>query len=417
MPALLRVNTRWIVFAVIFCVLLFQSFKYQRPYSPAPPLPVHDVSQYWPSRVEDSLCDAKIFVYDIPSHIQVPETVREGRCHESNYNSEIILYKQLMDPSSVMHKLYVTQNPDEATFFFVPFFGSCYLYNCWSQHGWNWEERCDVETKYVDPLMDYVMQEHPYWNASQGRNHLMVHPMDKTFTYYANNDRFQPAIFMTTVGDKRRIWANRHRFQRDIVIPSATRLIHHMEIDISAFLDSHGHPLNGKKRDTFVIFHGCCSDVQPGDLYSNGIRSLIFQHFQHYRDYDIGPGLADEEYALKLARAKYGLAPMGWTLDTTRIWEYIAFGVVPVVISDGIIEPFERDVDWDSFIVRVRRDEAHRLDEILRSIDDTTYEYKRRKLWEHGRTVGLEKDAWHYIVRELCRMNDLNSPINLGLGY
>jgi hypothetical protein len=127
--------------------------------------------------------------------------------------------------------------------------------------------------------------------------------------------------------------------------------------------------------------------------------------------------IADREYLEKLSRAKFGLSPMGWTLDTTRIWEYIAYGVVPVVIADGIIEPFEMDVDWDSFIVRIRRDEVHRLDEILRGIDDTTYEYKRKKLWEHGRRVGLEMDAWHYISRELCRIQHIDQPVNLGLGY
>ncbi|ORX51173.1 hypothetical protein DM01DRAFT_1324255 [Hesseltinella vesiculosa] len=418
MTVILRINKRWIaILGLIIGILIIQSFNISQPYPPVPPLPAIDIAQYWPSPVEDGHCDGKIFVYQIPDSIQVPKAVRDGRCHESNYNSEVILYNQLVDPDSTIHKLYVTQNPDEASFFFIPFFGSCYLYHCWSLHGWDWDERCDVDSRYVDPLMNIVIQDLPFWNASQGKDHVMIHPMDKTFTYYDHNSRFQPAIFLTTVGDKRRIWANRHRFQRDIVIPSATRLIHHLNIDISQYLTQDGHPKNGNKRDIFALFHGCCGDVQPGDLYSNGIRSLLFQYFQHYRGYDIGTGLADMDYAEKLARTKYGLAPMGWTLDTTRIWEYIAFGVVPVVIADGIIEPFERDLDWDSFIVRVRRDEVHRLDEILHGIDDVTYEYKRRKLWEHGRSVGLEKDAWHYIVRDLCRMNDIDRPVNLHLGY
>jgi hypothetical protein len=157
--------------------------------------------------------------------------------------------------------------------------------------------------------------------------------------------------------------------------------------------------------------------VNPEDEYSNGIRSLFFNYFQHYPGYEIGEVIEDGAYLDRLTRAKYGLSPMGWTLDTTRIWEFMAFGVVPVVIADGIIEPFEFDVDWDSFIVRVRRDEVHRLDEILRGIDDETYEYKRRNLWNYGRRVGLEKDAWHYIVRQLCRMENIDRPVNLGLGY
>ncbi|ORZ01217.1 exostosin family-domain-containing protein [Syncephalastrum racemosum] len=417
MAAVLRLNRRWIVLLSVLLLVLFLSFfVHVGPARPAPPLPVRDVPSYWPQPVEDAVCKPKIYVYEAPDTFQVPEDVRDGRCHESNYNSEIILYKQLVDPESTIHQLYVTRNPDEADFFFIPFFGSCYLYHCWSVNGWRWDERCDVDTKYVDPMMDMVIHQYPYWNQTNGRTHIMIHPMDQTFTYYKNNERFQPAIFFKTVGDKRRKWMYRHRYHRDIVIPSATRIVHHLGIDPMNYLSQDGQPKQGH-RDIFALFHGCCDDTQVDDEYSNGIRSLFFRYFADYPGYEIGRGLADEEYAAKLAHTKYGLSPMGWTLDTTRIWEFMAFGVVPVVIADGIIEPFEFDVDWDSFIVRIRRDEVHRLDEILRGIDDKTYESKRRKLWEHGRRVGLEKDAWHYIVRELCRMEGLDKPVNLGLGY
>ncbi|KAG2217708.1 hypothetical protein INT45_009071 [Circinella minor] len=418
MAAVLRLNKRWILVLVVILFFFISSFFVRfRPASPAPPLPVRDLSSYWPEPVENAVCRPKIYVYEAPSTFQVPKHIQENKCDESNYNSEIILHNQLTDPTSKIHQLYVTKNPEEANFFFIPFFGSCYLYNCWSQNSWHWDERCNVDEKYVEPMMDMIINQLPYWNATGGKNHIMIHPMDQTFTYYKKNELFQPAIFLKTVGDKRTKWFHRHRYHQDIVIPSATRIIHHLNKNPLDYLTPDGHPLTGKKRDIFVMFHGCCNDVQVDDEYSNGIRSLFFNYFQHYPGYDIGLGLADEDYTERLARAKYGLSPMGWTLDTTRIWEFMAFGVVPIVIADGIIEPFEFDVDWDSFIVRIRRDEVHRLDEILRGIDDKTYEYKRRKLWEYGRRVGLEMDAWHFIIRELCRMGHIDKPENLGLGY
>ncbi|KAG0191544.1 hypothetical protein DFQ28_011586 [Apophysomyces sp. BC1034] len=409
MAAILQLNRRWISILVLVVLLLLGM-------PPAPPLPLRDDLFYWPSALSDAVCQPKIYVYDVPNEVQVDKSIQNGRCHESNYNSEIILYNQLVDPNSRFHQLYVTKDPEEADFFFIPFFGSCYLYYCWSKSGWKWTNRCDVDANYVDPLMNFVIHDHPWWNRTAGRTHVMVHPMDKTFTYYQQNDRFQPAIFLKTVGDKRSTWMHRHRYNRDIVIPSATRLLHHLKLDPLDYLTPEGHPKNGK-RHIFALFQGCCPDTKADSEYSNGIRALFFQYFNKYPGYEIGESIADLEYAEKLAHAKYGLSPMGWTLDTTRIWEFIAFGVVPVVIADGIVEPFEDDVDWESFIVRVRRDEVHRLDEILRGIDDKTYEYKRQKLWEHGRRVGLEQDAWHYIVRQLCRIENINKPAQLGLGY
>lgn len=419
MVVLLRASRRWIGISIGITVFLLFVIFYRfntTAAPPAPPLPTVDISSYWPTPVEQAVCRPKIYVYKPPSDIQISKKIQKEVCHISNYNSEIILHDQLIDPSSPIYGHYVTENPEDADFFFVPFFGACYLYNCWSENNWDWDQRCNVDENYLDPLMDMIINDYPYWNQSGGRNHILVHPMDKTFTYYQHNARFQSAIFLTTVGDKRQKYMQRHRYDRDIVIPSATRMIHHLAVDPYRFLNQDGQPKSGK-RDIFVLFQGCCPDVKPEDEYSTGIRSLFFSHFKHYRGYEIGQVIADQDYLQKLSRAKYGLSPMGWTLDTTRIWEFIAFGVVPVVIADGIIEPFEFDVDWDSFIVRIRRDEVHRLDEILRGIDDKTYEYKRQNLWKYGRRVGLEKDAWHFIVRQLCRMENINRPVNLGLGY
>ena len=421
MATVLRFNRRYIllvsgvVFFSLTCIVFRLTHK-TSPAPPAPPLPVRDLPSYWPTPIEQAVCQPKIYVYEAPASFQVSQKVQQERCSESNYNSEVILHNQLTDPSSPIYKHYVTKNPEEADFFFIPFFGACYLYNCWANNNWKWDERCQVDTKYVEPMMNMVKNDFPYWNRNGGKDHLMIHPMDKTFTYYNNNELFQPAIFLKTVGDKRSKWMHRHRYHQDIVIPSATRMIHHLRSNPRDYLDAQGQPLSGS-RDIFVLFQGCCDNVNPEDEYSNGIRHLMFNYFAKYPGYEIGKSIADHEYLQKLSRAKYGLSPMGWTLDTTRIWEFMAFGVVPVVIADGIIEPFEMDVDWDSFIVRIRRDEVHRLDEILRGIDDQTYEYKRQKLWEQGRRVGLEMDAWHFISRELCRMKHIDKPVNLGLGY
>lgn len=419
MSTILKLNKRYILLLIGVSVSLFTFLFFQfrnTAAKPAPALPVRDLPSYWPTPVEQAVCQPKIYVYKAPSDIQVSLKIQQEKCHESNYNSEIILHNQLTDPNSAIYKHYVTENPEEADFFFIPFFGSCYLYNCWYENNWRWDERCDIDARYVDPLMDFVVNEHPYWNRTGGRTHVMIHPMDQTFTYYASQARFQAAIFLKTVGDKRVKWMHRHRYHRDIVIPSATRMIHHLQVNPLDLLTTEGNPKQGS-RDIFALFQGCCPDVQATDEYSNGIRSLFFQKFADYPGYEIGQSVADEAYVKKLSRAKYGLSPMGWTLDTTRIWEFMAFGVVPVVIADGIIEPFEFDVDWDSFIVRVRRAEVHRLDEILKNIDEESYQFKRKNLWEYGRRVGLEMDAWHFIVRELCRMEGLNKPVNLQLGY
>ncbi|KAF8928275.1 hypothetical protein BGZ58_009764 [Dissophora ornata] len=343
----------------------------------------------------------KIFVYpDSPrmGEFQVTRVPFTG----TDYISEEILLKQLRDKESDVYKNYVTENPEEADFFYIPFLGAKYLSDC--QQRQNMKGDCDVDEKYAVPMMNFVQQDYPYWNRSSGKDHIMVHPMDEASLYYKSKDRMQNATFLTTVGDRRVIhsYDGRTRRYEDIVIPSANALLNIQNVSPSHYLREDGQPKAGR-RDIFVLFAGHDQDVKPDDGYSGGVRSLLFNGFNLQPDYKIASKFSDQEHTEFLTRAKYGFAPRGYTHDATRIWEYIAFGVVPVVIADGIIEPFEDDLDWDSFIVRIRRQDAHKMDVILRSISTEEYESKRQAVWNHGRQALLDHDAWNLIVRGLCR--------------
>ncbi|KAL1919313.1 uncharacterized protein VTP21DRAFT_2006 [Calcarisporiella thermophila] len=376
---------------------------------PLDPLPPVDPWTAWPPNLSYAICRPKIYVYDLPEELKLSDEARNHPCFGSNYKSEILLWEKLTEKGGKFNELYVTNNPEEADFFYIPFMGACWLTaNCWQLNGWDFSGRCDVDNKYVTPLFRHIIEHYPYWNRSGGADHIMVHPMDHTFNYYDAKEIFQPAIFLTTVGDKRGDQLNSNRFTNNIVIPSATGLLHRALVDPRRYLDKYGNPLAKKHRDIFALFRGCCSTTKPTDPYSMGVRSLLFNGLNQIPGWDVSESSEDEEYIDLLSRSRYGITPAGWTLDTTRLWEYLAFGVVPVIIADGIIEPFENDVDWHSFSVYVRREDAHLLDDILRAIPEEEYQRKRKRVWEEGARVGLERDAWHFIARELCRIKRID---------
>ncbi|KAG0355081.1 hypothetical protein BGZ54_001315 [Gamsiella multidivaricata] len=347
----------------------------------------------------------KIFVYpDDPKmgDFHVSDTPSDG----TNYNADQILLDQLRDKTSSIFKNYVTEDPEEADFFYIPFLGAKYLSHCWFSLGNKGD--CDVDKKYAEPMMNHIQHDYPYWRRSSGKDHIMTHPMDRASLYYNSRERMHNATFLTTVGDKRVLFSVEGRSRRygDIVIPAAKLPANSAKINPTDYLRADGQPTEGE-RDIFVLFGGQYQDVKPEDDYSEGLHSILFNGLDHQPDYKIAGGWGVEEYSGLLARAKYGFAPRGWAVDTTRIWEYIAFGVVPVVIADGIIEPFEDDLDWDSFIVRIHRNDAHRMDVILRSISKEEYERKRQAVWNHGRQALLDHNAWDLIVRGLCRKGRL----------
>ncbi|EMS24966.1 Exostosin-like family protein, glycosyltransferase family 47 protein [Rhodotorula toruloides NP11] len=191
-----------------------------------------------------------------------------------------------------------------------------------------------------------------------------------------------------------------------------------------------GRGIDRDRRTTLAIFRGGVGTATDGERYALGIRSLFFPSdgnastppfssaihpgFSSLPGFDIAEQSENDDYACRLARSKFGLAPPGYTLDTTRIYEYLAFGVVPVFIGSGPtagqVMPFANDVDWSSFSISIPRDRAHETPHILAQVSDDEYERLRRKVWEVGRMVvleGREGNVWKLIARQLCRMKRL----------
>ncbi|GAA6026764.1 hypothetical protein JCM8097_005845 [Rhodosporidiobolus ruineniae] len=449
-----------------------------------------DRDRLWPPDLDKPLCTPKIYVYDLPRELRLPDST-VSQCRWSAYNSELLLYQVLADPPSETlpvppnhpHRTLYTSDPSEADFFLVPLFPACYLFDCWVKAGWTKTERCDVDASYVQPVMQHVREAFPYWNASSGADHLIFHPMDYVDGYYTETSRaaMNASSYLVTVGDLRpKPYGQHFRFYRDIVIPSSTHLLNSYYINPMDYLNEEGRPLaqlrgtqtpNRKldilptypeiflpsptpplkgffppllsslrrfsrlsspsatvERDIFAIFRGGVGEPTDGEAYSLRIRSLFFPSasgnlssspysssihhgFASLPGFDIAPSSDNLDYARRLARSKFGLAPPGYTLDTTRVYEYLAFGVVPVFVGSGPhagqVMPFANDVDWDAFSVFVPRERAHETPRILREMSEEEYERKRRVVWEVGRKVvleGREGNAWKLIARQLCRM-------------
>ncbi|BGP22553.1 hypothetical protein JCM10295v2_001438 [Rhodotorula toruloides] len=191
-----------------------------------------------------------------------------------------------------------------------------------------------------------------------------------------------------------------------------------------------GEDVERDRRTTLAIFRGGVGTATDGQRYALGIRSLFFPSegdaseppfsstshpgFSSLPGFDIAEQSENDDYARRLARTKFGLAPPGYTLDTTRIYEYLAFGVVPVFIGSGPtagqVMPFANDVDWSSFSISIPRDRAHETPRILAQLSDEEHERLRLKVWEVGRMVvleGREGNVWKLIARQLCRMKRL----------
>ena len=73
----------------------------------------------------------------------------------------------------------------------------------------------------------------------------------------------------------------------------------------------------------------------------------------------------EASYARDLQAGKFTLCPRGKGPSSYRVWEAMRLGRVPVIISDGWVDP--PDVPWAEFAIRVAERDIEELPHILRA--------------------------------------------------
>lgn len=88
-----------------------------------------------------------------------------------------------------------------------------------------------------------------------------------------------------------------------------------------------------------------------------------------------------ESYIDLLGRSRVTLCPRGTGPGTIRFWEALAMGSVPMLIADGLELPFEDQINWSEFIIRVPEASAKKANEF---IPDSQV---LKKMSEKGQTI------------------------------
>ena len=101
--------------------------------------------------------------------------------------------------------------------------------------------------------------------------------------------------------------------------------------------------------------------------------------------------------------SKFVLCPRGFGLSSVRFFETLAFGRIPVLISDDTKLPLEEKIDYDKFIIRVEEND-------LESIESRIIDFKKNNdLMEVSKISRETWEKWFFpekiedfIVNSLC---------------
>ncbi|CAA0404252.1 unnamed protein product [Arabidopsis thaliana] len=343
----------------------------------------------------------KIYVYDLPASYNDDWVTASDRCASHLFAAEVAIHRALLS-SDVR-----TLDPDEADYFFVPVYVSC---NFSTSNGF---PSLSHARSLLSSAVDFLSDHYPFWNRSQGSDHVFVASHDFGACFHAMEDMaieegipkfMKRSIILQTFGVK-----YKHPCQEveHVVIPpyippeSVQKAIEKA-------------PVNGR-RDIWAFFRGKM-EVNPknisGRFYSKGVRTAILKKFGGRRRFYLNRHRF-AGYRSEIVRSVFCLCPLGWAPWSPRLVESAVLGCVPVVIADGIQLPFSETVQWPEISLTVAEKDVRNLRKVLEHVAATNLSAIQRNLHEPVFKRALlynvpmkEGDATWHILESLWRKLD-----------
>jgi len=335
----------------------------------------------------------RVFVYELPPSMNMK--FESDRVAGQQFHDDLYIAYRLF-ASRILHDCNVrTMDPEEANVFYVPSFNYAYS---------------PVEAKqYITEVQHYVANTWPYWNRTEGRNHLWWLPTD-----YGPCNAPEPiwnSILLSHWGpmwveEKFHPWHRCFDPNKDIAVPPHLHSAKFFATE--TFRKSHR---SAATRDTQFFYAG--GNPGKGDVgsFSGGVREAVYQHHKAHPGWVVVNNDADIEaatgksYRQHILSSKFCLAPYGdgWGI---RLVSMITNGCIPVIIQDYVYQPLEDVLPYWKFSVRLMKDEIHKLPDMLNAIPEAEVvtmqeelaKYHRAFLWDRGYGT-----AYEYTLRNIAR--------------
>ena len=293
----------------------------------------------------------KIYLYSLPSKFNT-DLENDPECLESMFAAEPRLFHSLKNDH-----LTRTKNPLEADYFYVPVYSLCK-----KQNQRNAPDKPFGRTLIQDAAI-FIKTQFPFWSRHHGQDHIFTHLHDfgPCYTWYeAEEERkrqdngIENAIGILYGGDYS---TKCYRPSMDIVVPPFVK-------DIRRAIQP--------QKDWLAYFQGVIV-WKNIERYSGGIRKILFDMYRNSSTIHVYENYAHsrEEYVHNIQRSTFSLCLPGMALWSPRIVESLVYGSIPVIIADDIVLPFEDQLEWSHFSLRISERDAttpFKLEHILRRI-------------------------------------------------
>ncbi|KAI8562786.1 hypothetical protein RHMOL_Rhmol03G0062400 [Rhododendron molle] len=297
----------------------------------------------------------KIYVYPHSTsepfaNVLLPVSYEPG----GNYASESYFKKALMKSH------FVTEDPSDADFFFLPF----------SITGMRFDKRINVGgiQSFVREYVSGIQQKYPFWNRSGGADHFYVacHSVGK--------------IAMGKAAE---------------VKDNAIQVV-----------CSSNYAADAER----LAFYAGARNSRP--------RKYLVETWQNDSDIFAHAGRLSTPYETEFLRSKFCFHVKGYEVNNARIGDALYHGCVPVILADHYDLPFGDILNWKSFSVVVETRDIPLMKCILKGVGGEEYSRLQKnveKVSKHFQWHGepVEYDAFHMVMYELwLRRNYVRVPLS-----
>mmetsp|Transcript_45981 Transcript_45981/g.87742 ORF Transcript_45981/g.87742 Transcript_45981/m.87742 type:complete len:476 (-) Transcript_45981:490-1917(-) len=338
----------------------------------------------------------KIYIYDLPGRFNRDMAKKYKRCATDQYGTEVFFHEALL-----VSELRV-KTPEDATMFFVPIYGECYL---WQFEMLKHESRVksyEVTNTFFLEALDEV-KKLPFWNRTDGRDHIFVFPGARGPTIFSDwQMHIRNSVYLTPEGDRKAFYFNTWK---DVVIPG-------LEADQQFWGEESRQELvtNPPHRRYIAYFRGTIFH-REGNAYSRGLRPRLHALFQNQSDIIYGTKQKDCDrkcYRQEMTESVFCLNPLGWTPWTLRFYQAVMTRCIPILIADDIEFPFESEIDYSQFALKIAEKDVDNIVQLMRGMPESEREQKRQymdKIWKifTYQRPPMGDDAFYATMKELAR--------------
>ncbi|ESW29763.1 hypothetical protein PHAVU_002G097200 [Phaseolus vulgaris] len=286
-------------------------------------------------------------------------------------------------------------DPEEADFFFVPFFSSLSLIVNPARppgSGASLEKPIYSDEENQEALMEWL-EEQEYWKKNNGRDHVIV--ASDPNAMYRVIDRIKNCVLL--VSDFGRLRPDQGSLVKDVVVPYSHRI------------RTYAGDVGVAERNTLLFFMGNRYRKEGGK-----IRDTLFQILENEKDVIIKHGAQSRESRRAASQgmhtSKFCLHPAGDTPSACRLFDAIVSLCIPVIVSDSIELPFEDTIDYRKFAVFVETTSAIKpgyLVSKLRALSlERVLKYQKelkevKRYFEYEEANGTVNEIWRQVSKKL----------------